>query len=160
MTGASVRVPIGRRVSVETLVDQIKESGFQWEQLRDYFPFTDGHWREGEYMRLLDACLQSLATDEARQDLLNCLDLQYMVLLEQFAIQEKNLPHLDEDSGGVGFGERVMAYLALNSTARPGRSVPSGRTILFDTPPGQLINRLYGQASTERPASAEPHDQT
>lgn len=128
----------------------IEHDGFNWRLSRDYFRFTDSWLSESEYDRLLSVALRSIKVETNQNALLDMLDLQYAAFLEQVAIQERIL---DKDAcieESVAFGERVMAYLQINSNHRPisAPSQKSARTALFDIPPGQLINRLMGSQNT------------
>ncbi len=128
----------------------IKQDGFDWRLVREYFRFTDEWLSEGQYGRMLDMALVSIGEVSSRNVLLDMLDLQFAIFLEQVALQEKMLGEAECAKESVAFGERVMAYLQINANSRP-RSTSfrkSARTALLETPPGQLIHRLLGDLIT------------
>lgn len=129
----------------------IERDGFNWRLVREYFRFTDDWLSEGEYNRLLGLALASIGDDEGRKILLDMLDLQYSVFLEQVALQEKMLKHTEDDRESVAFGERVMAYLQINSNHRPfsGGGRMSARSALFDIPPGTMVELLLGSQGSQ-----------
>lgn len=132
----------------EDAVAAIEQDGFNWRLVREYFRFTDSWLSEGEYAKLLEAALESIGEPAGCNTLLDMLDLQYVVFLEQVALQERMLGETECERDSVAFGERVMAYLQINSNLRPAmaRSRKSARTALFEICPGQLIHRLLGSS--------------
>ena len=147
----------------EEAMKAIEQDGFSWRLVREYFRFNDDWLSEGEYGKMLDLALASIASDEERKVLLDMLDLQYAVFLEQVALQEQMLGEAACDEDSVAFGERVMAYLQINSNNRHGanRSRKSARSALFEIPPGALISRLLGEtaAPATRDLTAPQQDQ-
>jgi hypothetical protein len=130
----------------------VERDGFDWKLLREYFPFTDSWLSEGQYDKLVSACLRSIDEPDDQVAMLDMLDLQYAVFLEQVAVQERMLGHEDdEEASPIAFGERVMAYLQINHNHRPdfGVGYRSARSALLETPPGHLIRRLLGKAADE-----------
>ena len=104
----------------EDAMKAIEQDGFNWRLVREYFRFSDEWLSEGQYGKMLELALASIEGDEGRHVLLDMLDLEYAVFLEQVALQERMLSKADCDEGSVAFGERVMAYLQINSNNRPG----------------------------------------
>lgn len=147
----------------EDAMKAIEQDGFSWRLVREYFRFTDDWLSEGEYGKMLDLALASIQSDEERNVLLDMLDLQYAVFLEQVALQEQMLGMAACDEDSVAFGERVMAYLQINSNSRPGAnwSRKSARSALLEIPPGTLILRLLGEsaAPATRDRIAQQEDQ-
>mgnify|MGYP003383349433 CR=1 FL=1 len=147
----------------EDAMKAIEQDGFNWRLVREYFRFTDAWLSEGQYGKLLDLALASIENDVDRNVLLDMLDLEYAVFLEQVALQERMLGQAACDEESVAFGERVMAYLQINSNNRPGsnRSRKSARSALFEIPPGTLISRLLGEsaAPATRDFTAQQEDQ-
>lgn len=137
----------------------IERDGFNWRLVREYFQFTDAWLSEGEYDCLLEAALRSIDSNEGQNTLLDMLDLQYAVFLEQVALQERMLGISACEDESVAFGERVMAYLQINSNHRPDstRWRKSARSALLETPPGQLIQRLLGAVDQPIAASQLKH---
>jgi len=133
----------------EDAMKSIEQDGFSWRLVREYFRFTDDWLSEGQYGKMLELALASIENDEGRNVLLDMLDLEYAVFLEQVALQERMLGKAACDEDSVAFGERVMAYLQINSNYRPGPnwSRKSARSALFEIPPGTLISRLLGESA-------------
>ena len=148
----------------DAALESIQKDGFDWRLVREYFRFTDDWMSEGEYDELLAAALASIADDAGKDVLLDMLDLQYAIFLEQVALQKRMIGKVAYEEKSVAFGERVMAYLEINSQYRPS-SIDfrkSARTALFEIEPGQLIQRLLGgsQAPEPRRRNAPVEDNT
>jgi hypothetical protein len=137
---------IGGFRSATDAITSLKREGFDWRLVRQYFRFADDWLSEGEYAQLLWACLQEVGTSHGKNTLLDMLDLQNSVFLEQVALQERMLGCSSDENQDVAFGERVMTYLTINHGYRPDvRSHrPCARTVLLNTEPGELINKLLG----------------
>lgn len=134
-------------------LEAIQKDGFDWRLIREYFRFTDDWLSEGQYGELLGMALASINKDAGKDVLLDMLDLQYAIFLEQVALQERMIGEVACEEKSVAFGERVMAYLEINSQYRPS-SIDfrkSARTALFEIEPGQLIQRLLGSSQTREP---------
>jgi hypothetical protein len=128
-------------------IASVERDGFDWKLLREYFRFNDSWLSEGQYDTLVSACLRSIDAPDDQHALIDMLDLQYAVFLEQVAVQQRMLGHVDDDEASpIAFGERVMAYLQINHNHRPdfGIGYRSARSALLETPPGHLIQRLLG----------------
>lgn len=136
-------------------LEAIQKDGFDWRLIREYFRFTDDWMSEGEYDELLSAALASIADDAGKDVLLDMLDLQYAIFLEQVALQKRMIGKVACEEKSVAFGERVMAYLELNSQYRPSSTEfrKSTRTALFEIEPGQMIQRLLGGTEAQEPRS-------
>jgi len=134
----------------EDAMKAIEQDGFSWRLVREYFRFTDDWLSEGQYERMLELAMASIKSDTGRIALLDMLDLEYMVFLEQVAIQEQMLGKAACDEYSVAFGERVMGYLQINYNHRPQAnwSRKSARSVLFGIPPGTLLPRLIGESSS------------
>ena len=134
-------------------LEAIQKDGFDWRLVREYFRFTDDWMSEGEYDELLAAALASIADAAGKDVLLDMLDLQYAIFLEQVALQERMIGKVACEEKSVAFGERIMAYLELNSQYRPSSTEfrKSARTALFEIEPGQLIQRLLGRSQAREP---------
>lgn len=133
-------MPSTHSSKIEILLSQLSRHGFSWNDLQDYFPFSD-LWSEGEYERLLAASLVSIADEDERSHLLALLDLQYAVMLEQLSIQEKFCKKFSIELQNPIFAERVMGYLQINANERDsGKSV---RTALLNIAPGELWSKLF-----------------
>jgi hypothetical protein len=152
---AATQLGVSRFVSPEEAIESVRRDGFDWWLLREYFRFTDDWLSEGSYDRLLSASIEAIGNHEATTALIDMLDLQYAVLLEQGAIQDRMVKSRDHDVGVI-FGERVMAYLQINANRRLRSSgkTKSARSALLETPPGELIHRLLGGGSDERGAGS------
>jgi len=142
----------------DAALEAIQKDGFDWRLVREYFRFTDDWMSEGEYDELLSAALASIADDAGKDVLLDMLDLQYAVFLEQVALQERMIGEVACEERSVAFGERVMAYLQINSNNRPATSNfrKSARTALFEIEPGQMIQRLLGGSQAPEPRRIAP----
>ncbi len=136
----------------EQAMNSIEQDGFSWRLVREYFRFTDDWLSEGQYGKMLDLALACIDNDEGRNVLLDMLDLEYVVFLEQVALQELMLGDVACNEESVAFGERVMAYLQINSNNRPRTrgSQISARKALFEIEPGTLISRLLGDYTDGR----------
>jgi hypothetical protein len=134
-------------------LESIQKNGFDWRLIREYFLFTDDWLSEGQYDELLATALVSINDDTGKDVLLDMLDLQYAIFLEQVALQEKMIGEVACEEKSVAFGERVMAYLQINSNNRPASSYfrKSARTALFEIRPGQMIQRLLGESEAQEP---------
>ena len=133
-------MPTTQSPNIEILLSQLSRHGFSWNDLQDYFPFSD-IWSEGEYGRLLAASLVSIADEDERSHLLAQLDIQYAVMLEQLSIQEKFCEKSATKLENPIFGERVMGYLQINANERV--SGQSARAALLNIAPGGLWSKLF-----------------
>ncbi len=143
----------GHFFNPDEALETIKKDGFDWRLVREYFRFTDDWMSEGQYGKLLEMALASINNDTGKDVLLDMLDLQYAIFLEQVALQERMIGKVACEEKSVAFGERVMAYLQINSNNRPASSNfrISARTALFDIRPGQMIQRLLGGSEAQEP---------
>ena len=134
-------------------LESIQKDGFDWRLIRQYFRFTDDWLSDGQYGYLLEMALAFINNDAGKDVLLDMLDLQYAIFLEQVALQERMIGEVACEEKSVAFGERVMAYLQINSNNRPATSNfrKSARTALFEIEPGQLIQRLLGGSEAREP---------
>ena len=134
-------------------LESIQKDGFEWRLVREYFRFTDDWLSEGQYDELLGMALASINKDAGKDVLLDMLDLQYAIFLEQVALQERMIGEVACEEKSVAFGERVMAYLQINSNNRPATSNfrKSARTALLEIEPGQMIQRLLGGSQAPEP---------
>ena len=134
-------------------LEAIQKDGFDWRLIREYFRFTDDWLSEGQYDELLATALASINNVVEKDVLLDMLDLQYAIFLEQVALQERMIGKVACKEESVAFGERVMAYLEINSDKRPASTHlrKSARTALFEIVPGQMIHRLLGGSHTPEP---------
>ena len=148
----------------DAALEAIQKDGFDWRLVREYFRFNDDWMSEGQYDELLATALASINNDAGKDVLLDMLDLQYAIFLEQVALQERMIGEVACEEKSVAFGERVMAYLQINSNNRPATSNfrKSARTALFEIEPGQMIQRLLGgsQAPEPRRRIAPAEDKT
>jgi hypothetical protein len=143
----------GRFSGSDAALEAIQKDGFDWRLVREYFRFTDDWMTEGEYDELLAAALSSIADAAGKDVLLDMLDLQYAIFLEQVALQKRMIGKVACEEKSVAFGERVMAYLELNSQYRPSSTEfrKSARTALLEIRPGQMIHRLLGGTEAAEP---------
>jgi len=130
----------------------LKENGFSWGLLREYFPFGDTGLREGNYERLLTSCLEGIDSEQEQNLLLDLLDVQAAIFLEQCWVQNEKLPMLKSDfSSDV---EPVLqaechfasAWLQINSNHRgPKRGLnQNARNAMLNMVEGEtLANRLF-----------------
>jgi len=139
-------------------LEAIQKYGLDWRLIREYFLFTDDWLSEGQYDELLATALVSINDDTGKDVLLDMLDLQYAIFLEQVALQERMIGEVACEEKSVAFGERVMAYLQINSNNRPATSNfrKSARTALFEIEPGQMIQRLLGGSQAPEPRRIAP----
>ena len=117
--------------------------GFEWERLRDYFPFGDLSLREGNYQRLLDRVL-SLVPDIRQQEVIvSLLDAQGCVFLEQLWVQQEQA-----NSSGAD-GHFVATWLQINSNMRAKYGLQSRDArgaMLSLKPPDMLIDWILRSA--------------
>lgn len=73
----------------EQAMEAVEKDGFRWYLLREYFPFGAVELREGNYQRLVIACLDSLSSQVDRERLLDLLDMQAVTFLEQCWVQNE-----------------------------------------------------------------------
>ena len=108
----------------EQAMKSLEDFGFNWELLREYFPFGDIGLREGNYERLLTGCLKGIDSEQERDLLLDLLDVQAAVFLEQCWVQNEKLPKLkseyssDVESAMTAEGHFASAWLQINRNNR------------------------------------------
>lgn len=105
----------------------LEQEGFLWHRLREYFPFGATALREGDYQRLLMACLDRLPDETDRERLLDLLDMHAAAFLEQCWVQDVlgaagNVCASADTTGELGrFGMAAhfaAAWLQINSKFR------------------------------------------
>lgn len=139
----------------ESAMRALREEGFLWRRLRDYFPFGATELGEGNYQRLLAACLERMSEVTERERLLDLLDMQAATFLEQCWVQDELDPKpRDEqandwdDVGRFGFRAHVAAaWLQINSSFRHGQSLKDrslGRLMLGLGASETLRQRMVG----------------
>lgn len=105
----------------------LEDEGFLWHRLRDYFPFGAQELREGNYQRLVSACLERLKGVRERSLLLDLVDLQAAAFLEQCWVQGEmarvggDVDSSDDpdDVGRFGMAAHfAAAWLQINSNLR------------------------------------------
>lgn len=101
-------------MNYNNIIKEIEEHGFDWERIREIFPFASLELREGEYQTLLSLCLKSLSNKDDKELLLELLDAQWAVYLEQLWIENEKSQGAD-NSGPVHF---VLARLQIHSNLR------------------------------------------
>lgn len=109
------------RFSFARKMDSLKEDGFRWEDFREIFLFGFLDIREGEYVQLVYAVLDSLPHDKEQALLLDLLNAHWCVYVEQLWI-----PH---ECGGdpqrfAGENHFALARLQIGCNIRFERGLP------------------------------------
>ena len=131
-------------MNYESTIKSIEAEGFSWDSLRDYFPFGDISLREGNYQRLLQACLGSLVEDSDRIKLLDLLDAQGCVFLEQCWVQNEQVEGDNDKPFGI-HAHFASAWLQINSNMRYEFNLPrqDPRGVMLKLPAEEsLISRM------------------
>ena len=141
-------------------MDALHEEGFLWRRLRDYFPFGAVELREGNYQRLLDACLERIPSEAGRERLLDLLDMQAVTFLEQCWVQDELDPiaasseaddgDADTDIGRFGMAAHfAAAWLQINSNhrSRLGARRPSLMSLMHNMPKDESLSMLLARCA-------------
>ena len=134
--------------SFSRTLDSLKEDGFRWEDFREIFPFGFIDIREGEYVQLVNAVLDSLPNDKEQALLLDLLDAQWCVYVEQLWIAH--------ECGGdpqrfAGENHFALARLQIGSNIRFERGLPDkdGRRAMMSLEENEtLMDRIAGHKSS------------
>jgi hypothetical protein len=141
-------------------MEALHTEGFLWRRLRDYFPFGAVELREGNYQRLLDACLERIAREEGRERLLDLLDMQAVTFLEQCWVQDEMDPiaaaseaddgGADTDIGRFGMAAHfAAAWLQINSNyrSRLGTRRPSLMSLMHNMSKDESLSMLLARCA-------------
>ena len=110
--------PAEHNYSTERAIRALKDNGFQWHQLRSYFPFGFLNQREGEYVSLLRAALSALSSGREQELLLDLLDTQWCAFIEQCWVAN------EEGDEPVTRAEPAFARIQINQSARSEFNLP------------------------------------
>lgn len=110
--------PAERNYPTERAIRALKDNGFQWHQLRSYFPFGFLDQREGEYANLLHAALSALSSPREQELLLDLLDTQWCAFVEQCWVAN------EEGDESVTHAEPAFARIEINQCVRSEFNLP------------------------------------
>lgn len=121
-----------------SILASILEHGFRWREFSRIFPFGFLGIREGEYLELVNAALDSMSCHEERQLLIDILDAQWCVYVEQLWAGHQ---FSKADEADMGENHFALARLQIGETIRKQRGyrIKSGR---------RVMNSLIGKTDT------------
>lgn len=143
----------------EQAMKSLEQDGFRWSLLREYFPFGAVELREGNYERVLVACLDCLPGEADRECLLDLLDMQAVTFLEQCWVQNEmeaagaspGSCDTPDELGSFGMAAHfAAAWLQINSNlrSRAGLGRTSLTRVLMSLPTGgTLAQHLSGHGA-------------
>lgn len=134
-------------------MDALAKEGFRWHRLREYFPFGATALREGDYQRLVMACLARLPSAPERDRLLDLLDMQAATFLEQCWVQDelgvtREVDGSEDPTDELGrfamAAHFAAAWLQINSNLRgsPSFGAHSMMHVLRGLPTGGSLAQL------------------
>lgn len=140
-----------RKLSLPRALAAIGAQGFRWDRFQEYFPFGNLELREGEYLSLVEAALESFATKDDRQLLLDLLDIQWCVFIEQVWVANERTH--DTLTGA----EMAHARIAIGESLRRKHELPLRRVrkAMFRLREGDTLLQDFLLGNERKPYSAD-----